>query len=757
MFEDNPFGVAEADEAGRAHLSDYWSVLVRRRLVVAACVAAGLAAAAFVSLTTPPSYRATAILDIGNDRTAGMDLGLASSPSAPAEADPDFQATQIRLINSVEVARRVVAKLDLAARPDFNRGARSFFAKKPVPPRNAVEAEKKLAWLAGRVRQGLQVSPVRGTDLVEVSDVSPSPRLAAEVANAAADAYIEWKVDSMYRAMNQISTFLGTQIAQLKREIDGEEQQLLAFGKANDIVSADPQTNSGLQNFEALNRDYESAVADRMAKEARYRGLQNAKASTAAADPAQGALILQLQNEQARLEREYAEKLNLFKPEWPAMLQLKAQIEKGREHLQTVVGETASKARDSALNDYQTAQRREASLSAALRNQKTATMEGNNNSVRYNNLRGEIDTKRALLDTIVRREAETEVLARQKGARESNVRIVDRAQPPASRFRPSYRLNAILGFLAGAGAGILLVFFLEYMDRTFRTPEEVRRFLGLPTLGTIPSVGRAARSRGTLGRIVGAGVDPPPAFIELLPALEPNSSVAESYRRVRTALLLSQAGGVKSIVVTSGFPLEGKSCTAANLAVVMSQLDRRVLLIDADLHKPRLHEVFRTSNRQGLVTVLAENLGRSRAIVKTTVPNLFLLPAGPAAPNPSGLLSSEAMTALLEEVKGEFDFVVIDTPPLFPLADALLLGHQTDGVVLCVRAGETLRPRVARAREALLENRSRILGVVLNAVPVSAGGYDESYGLYYGLSSGRLRDAGRPGPDPSPAMAARLR
>jgi succinoglycan biosynthesis transport protein ExoP len=746
MLQDNPFETStRAEEGAGAHLSDYWSVLVRRRLWIAGCVAAGLAVAAFVSLTTPPSYRATAVLDIGNDRTAGMDLGLATSPSAPAEPDPDFQATQVRLINSVEVARRVVAKLDLAARPEFNRGSRSVFGKNAPAPRTARDVEKRLSWLAGRVRQGLQVSPVRGTDLVEVGYVGSSPRLAADVANASADAYIEWKVDSMYRAMNQISAFLGTQIAQLKREIDGEEQQLLAFGKANDIVSADPQTNSGLQNFEALNRDYEAAVADRVAKEARYRGLQDAKASTAASDPAQGALVLQLQNEQARLEREYAEKLNLFKPEWPAMLQLKAQIDKGREHLQTVVGETAAKARDAALNDYQTAQRREASLSAALRNQKTATMEGNNNSVRYNNLRGEIDTKRALLDTIVRREAETEVLARQKGARESNVRVVDRAQPPESRFRPSYRLNAAFGFLAGAGAGILLVFFLEYMDRTFRTPEQVHRFLGLPTLGAIPSVGKGGKSRGPL-RGISPGEAPP---IELLPAADPRSAVAESYRRVRTALLLSQAGGVKSVVVTSGFPLEGKSCTAANLAVVMSQLDWRVLVIDADLHKPRLHEMFRTSNRQGLVTVLAENLDRSRAIVKTAVPNVFLLPAGPASPNPSGLLSSAAMSRLLEEVKAEFDFVVIDSPPLFPIADALIVGHQTDGVVLCVRAGETLRPRAVRAREALLQNQSRILGVVLNAVPASALGYEEGYGLYYGPP----RDAS----DASPVMAARLR
>ena len=726
MTVDNPFETPETGAPAGAHLADYASMLLRRRWLLAGCVAAGLAVAFAASVTTPPSYRARSVLDIGNERTAGMDLGLTETPAAPAEPDPDFQATQVRLIRSLEIGRRVVAKLDLAARPLFSR-PRGLFSRRPSPPKTAAEAQKRLVWLAGKVRDGLEVSPVRGTTLVEVAYVSRSPREAADVANAAADAYIEWKVDSMYGAMNQISAFLGTQIAELKRQIDAQQQQLLAFGKENDIVSADPQSNSGLQNFEALNRDYEAAVADRVAREARYRALLSASASTAAADPAQAVLVNQLQQDQAKLEREYAEKLNLFKPQWPAMIELKAQIDRGRQHLQQVVGQAAAKTRDVARNDFLAAQNREASLAAALRTQKAATMEGNNNAVRYNNLRGEIDTKRALLDTLLRRQAETEVLARQKGARESNVRVVDRAQPPASRFRPSYKLNGLLGLLGGAGAGVLLVLFLEYMDRTFRSPDEVHRHLGLPTLGTIPET---AASGGGLRRF-SSGLERAGPAPELLPFHDPHSAAAEAYRRVRTALLLSTPGGVKSIVVTSGFAREGKTCTAANLAVILAQLDTRVLLIDADLHQPRLHEIFRTSGRTGLVSILAENADPARSIAKTAVPGVFLLPAGPETPNPSGLLSSAAMARLLDRARGEYDYVVVDTPPLFPIADGLVLGYQTDGVVLCVRAGRTLRPQALRAREALLQNRNRIIGVILNALPARSGGYDEGYGLYY--------------------------
>lgn len=740
---DNPFDAPESEPAAGAHLADYASMLLRRRWLVAACVAVGLVAAIAVSVATPPSYRARAVLDIGNERTAGMDLGLSETPAAPAEPDPDFQATQVRLIRSVEIGRRVVAKLDLAATPLF-AAKRGLFSRKASPPKSAAEAQKRLVWLAGKVRDGMEVNPVRGTTLVEVAYVSRSPVEAAAVANAAADAYIEWKVDSMYGAMNQISTFLGTQIAELKREIDAQQQQLLEFGKQNDVVSADPQSNSGLQNFEALNREYETAVADRVAKEARYHALLSASASTAASDPAQALLVNQLQTDQAKLEREYAEKLNLFKPEWPGMIELKAQIDKGRQHLEQVVGQAAGKTRDVAKNDYLAAQTREASLAAALRSQKAQTMEGNNNAVQYNNLRGEIDTKRALLDTLVRRQAETEVLARQKGARESNARVVDRAQPPASRFRPSYKLNGFLGLLGGTGVGILLVLFLEYMDRTFRSPAEIHRYLGLPTLGTIPET---APSGGGLRRF--GGPDRAGRAPELLPYQEPHSAAAEAYRRVRTALLLSTAGGVKSIVVTSGFAREGKTCTAANLAVILAQLDARVLLIDADLHQPRLHEIFRVSGRTGLVSILAGNADPDRCIVKTAVPGLFLLPAGPESPNPSGLLSSAAMSQLLERSRREYDYVVIDTPPLFPIADGLVLGHQTDGVVLCVRAGKTLRPQALRAKEALLQNRNRVIGVILNALPVRSGGYDEGYGLYY-----RPDTSGRSEPPRVPAGAS---
>ena len=273
------------------------------------------------------------------------------------------------------------------------------------------------------------------------------------------------------------------------------------------------------------------------------------------------------------------------------------------------------------------------------------------------------------------------------------------------------------------------------MDRSLYTTEQVEQTIGLPALGVIPA-------------IVGAGAEVPagPArpgkeegaagaedeSIELLPNRDPRSPIAEAYRSFRTALLLSRAGGLRTVVVTSCFPGEGKTSTAVNLAVVLTQLGKRVLLVDADLHKPRLHEVFHVSNKLGLVSVLAEGAEPSLAILKTGVSGIFLVPAGPITPNPSGLLSSEGMSKFLELAQMNFDYVIVDTPPMFPVSDVLVFAQQTDGVVLCVHAGKTPADQVIRARDRIQRSRALPLGVLLNNLDLSSSAYP--YGTDYRFS-----------------------
>lgn len=708
-FEEAP-RLEERDS--EVHLAHYWAIVVKHSRLIVLCLVAGLLLAIAASLLSTPTYRATTVINVEKDRSALFEIG--GSPQVIAATEPEFLPTQTRLMKSREVAERV--KRRLLALPQ------------------AAEDRKQLAALSpSEVQTSVEAVPVRGTSLVELSFVGTSPKLSADVANAVADEYIQWILESKFQVVGQASKFLASQIGQLKREIEQKEQQLQAYGRENDIISADPQSNVTLQKLGSLNQDYATAVADRVSKESRYREVQTSSPETLA-DSLSNGFVGQLRGDQARLERQYAEQLNLYKPDWPPMQQLKAQIDKGRQNLDSVIQETVRRARDVARTEYLTARRKEESLNAVLQRQKSETMALNSNAVEYNNLKVEVDTKRALLDKLLEQQAQTEVTSRLRGQGVSNVRVVDRALPPGSRFRPSHRRNAMQGLLFGIAFGLGLAFLLEYLDRSLRTPEQVEQSLGLPALAIIPSVGASAQHR--YGYLYGSkrktdrGITGEDTRVELVPHEHPRTTAAEAYRAFRAALLLSRAGGVKSIVITSSLPAEGKTVTAINLAIVLGQLGKRVLIIDADLHKPRIHEVLRLSNRTGLVSVLAENAKPSDGILKTLLPGVSAIPAGPLSPNPSGLLSSDAMRQFMDYARSNFDYVVIDTPPISMVADAILLGFQADGAVLCVKGGNTPREQVARARDKLLRSNVRILGVLINNLEEDPTGYGKYYHYY---------------------------
>jgi polysaccharide biosynthesis transport protein len=639
------------------------------------------------------------------------------------------------------MAARVVQKLNLTEHPGFTGARKSGFFSSIAFWRESEPVKVNPDSLALRIQGGVRASPVKGTNLVEITFVADSPTLAADIANGVAASYVEWNLESKFEVLGQASQFLSSQIEQLKSEIDQKAEQLSNYSDQKDIISLDSGSNVTMQKLEALNKDYAAAVGDRVSKEARYHETMTASPE-AIADSTSGGAISQLRAEVSRLEREYAEKLNLYKPEWPAMQQLKTQIDKGKQHLREAISREVNKAREIARSDYLTAMRREQNLKAELSGQKGEAMTLNRNAVEYTNLSVEIQTKRELLDVLLQRQAETNVQGSLQGESVSSIRVVDKALPPGAPFKPNYRSNMLAALALGFGAGLLIVFMQEYLDRSLKSPEQVDRYLRLPALGVIPASSTSSRGYGNYGyfskgRQKKAATAEPGTEIELLPHKSRRSTIAEAYRAFRTSLLLSQAGGVRSVVITSCLPSEGKTSTAMNLAIVLSQLGRSVLLIDADLHKPRLHEVFRVSNRKGLVSVLAESEDPTKVITQTIVQGVYLMPAGPSTPNPSGLLASKPMARFLEIAREKFNHVIIDTPPISPISDALILGHQTDGIVLCVKAGTTPRDLVARVRDDVYRSNVRILGVLLNNLQVDESGYYgkyQYYARYYGGS-----------------------
>lgn len=742
------------EHASEINLSEWLQVVRRRWILLASTCLLGVTLASIHYAMTPKMYQATAILQI--ERRALTPLVNSQSPWLEDWWNMEYYPTQYKLLESRGLAERVVRNLRLAEDPFFNPGGRPLASlaggAPPAPGSATAEADLTvLGQLANRLRGGLMVEPVRTTQLVNLTYRSTNPEFAARAVNGFAEAFIDWGIENRSNTAGNASNFLSSQIDTLKKEIQDKESQLQEVSRTSDIVELDSGSNVTMQRLEALNKSYSDALRDRIEKEARYRELLNAPQEGVAESESDG-LYTDLKRKQLEMERDYEIKLKTFKKDFPTMVELQAAIEKGRQHLSGVAGDMVDKARRSAYAEYQTALRQEKALEQEMHGLKTEALDESSASAEYHNLNLEVMTRRNLLDQVLKAQSETEVTARLQGTKESNVRVVDRALTPGGPFSPNLKQDLSSGLLFGMVFGIGLVLLLEYLDRTVKTSEQVERLLGLPTLAVIPDINdtgsgyggyrgyggygygistAVAKAKGTSRRWLERKKGEVPSRIELVPHENPRLAVSEAYRSLRTALLLSSARELKVVAVTSAVASEGKSATASNLAVVMAQLGRRVLIIDADLRKPRLHEVFQVSNRIGLVSYLTGGADFESIVARTPVPQLYVTPSGPIPPNPSELLASERMVELVKAARGRFDFVVIDTPPLLPVTDATLVGDQVDGVAICMRAGKVTRDEARSCLDRLRMAGVKILGVVLNRHTLKQGGYaGRRYQLY---------------------------
>jgi succinoglycan biosynthesis transport protein ExoP len=737
------------------NIAEYLGMVRRHwKLVAAACVLA-LAAASIHYAITPKEYMATTRISIERRSLTSLSSG-AQNPWFENYWNLEYYPTQYELLKSRGLAERVARNLDLASDPAFNPGA----AGRGAAASSAEEDEAMLGALAERLRGGLSVGPVRGTQLVDLSYRDSSPEFAARAANAFVEAYIDMGVEARYATAGKASSFLTTQIDSLKQEIEDKESQLQAFSRRTDIITLEPESNVTQQRLESLNTNYIDARKRRIEREAKYNEVLSSPPETVA-DSLSGGLVSELRSDQLRLEREYETKLKKLKPDHPDMAELKAQIDKGQQHIDSIIREKVETAKKSALAEYHTAQREEEKLAAELEMGKGAVIDQNSAAFEYTNLKLEIQTRRELLDQLLRQQSETEVTVRLQDTRESNVQIVDKALMPGGPFRPSLRQDLSYGLLLGLLFGIGCAFLIEFLDRTIKTPEEIERRLGLAPLAVIQDIADSGKDYGSSGYGYGYGAEPaiavaatdgakvraaraapaswlekkkgvpnPQAQIELVPHERPRTLISEAYRSLRTALLLSSARELKLVAVTSAVAGEGKTATASNLAVVLAQLGRPVLIVDCDLRKPRLHQVFRVSNRVGLVNHLTATADPETVFLPTEVPNLWVTPSGPIPPNPSELLASDRMREWLKTVRSRFEYVIIDTPPALAVTDSTIIGVLADGVVLTLRSGKVTREEARLCRDRLRLADVRVLGAVLNRYRSVQAGFGKRYRAY---------------------------
>lgn len=767
------------------NLAEYVGMLRRHWKLAAVCCLLGLTGAGIHYAITPKAYQATTTIQI--ERRNLTPLGNGQNPWLENYWNMEFYPTQYELLQSRGLAERVVKSLDLMEDPTFNPGAgrergTAAAAKGGANAAATAEADEAvLGTLADQIRGGLSVEPVRSTQLVQVSFRASSPEFAAKAANAFAEAYIDMGVEDRFATAGKASTFLSSQIETLKQEIQDKETQLQAFSRRSDIVSMDPGSNVTLKRLEGLNGQYIDAKKLRIEREAEYHESINGPKGSMS-DTLSSGVVSDQRAQLLKLERDYDTRLKTYKPDFPDMVALKAEIEKTRQHLSQIVGEQVDKVRNNTLAGYQTALRQEQELEGELNTLKRQAIDQNSAAVEYTNLKVEIKTRRDLLDELLRKQSETEVAVRLQDTRQSNIRIIDKALVPGGPFQPSLRKDVSYGLVLGLLFGVSCIVLFEFLDRTVKSPDEIERKLGLPMLAVIQDLSEGGKAYGYAAYGYGAGAGaggetegekgraprpgkatpaggwldkkkggasggPPPGQIELVPHERPRTLISESYRSLRTALLLSSARELKVIAVTSAVAGEGKTATASNLAVVLAQLGRQVLIVDCDLRKPRLHQVFRVSNRFGLVNQLTATAEPESVFLPTEVPNLWVTPSGPIPPNPSELLASDRMREWLRTLRARFDFVVLDTPPALAVTDATIVGLLADGVVLTLRSGKVTREEARLCRDRLRQAGIKILGAVLNRYRALQTGLGKRYKYYeaYGAEESEPKKAGKSG------------
>lgn len=714
----------------------WWRVIRKRRWTVLSAFSVLFVAVLVGSIKEKPVYRAKALIEIDKENPSVV------NPQEMFQLDEVSDAyleTQYKVLASDDLAKRVIHQMGLYQKAEFLPSARNWpwraSAAPTIPPPNDNAVAPDLLVqeaVLTHFQNCLDIRPIRRSRAVEIRFDSQDPELAARAVNAVAENYIQKNLEARWDATQKASEWLTTQLKDLKARLEKSEDDLEKYAADNNLLYLETSKGDAEsivnQSVREVQEELTKAQADRMEKESIFRLVQSGDYGSLPG-VLENKLLQDLTVRLADLERQHAQLAATFTEDYPKVKETQSQINEIQSSLERERWRAAQK----ISNDYFAALRREKLVRQAFAEKQAEANQIAGKSVQYGILSREVDTNKGLYDGLLERLKEAGVSA---GLNASNIRIVDPGSAPYKPIAPNYPLNLGLAAFLGLGLGVCMAFLKEHLDQTIRYSEDVFQFLGVPVLGFIPTIGglnrRKRKSIASGDRELAFGLTgwktaPEGLLIEDHPGnnlgIHKGSAFSEAFRELRTSVILSSSGRfANSILVTSAQPGEGKTTVAVNLAFSLAQLGQPVLLVDADMRRPSIQKYFPQRGSR-LSSYLGGQGAWQQMVYPTSVSRLYVLHCGPIPENPSELLSSDRMRALIKESMATYRFVILDSPPLLNRADSRILGSMVGATILVVKGGETPRQVVQYAESQARSVGTNLIGVVLNNLDSSLNDY----------------------------------
>jgi capsular exopolysaccharide synthesis family protein len=749
----------EASPEGELHLRDYWRTIRKRLWLIAGLAIIVSTIAAMRQANQPDIYQARSRVQVDTE-TYSPALGASKGSSFYVDnsyMDPEYFNTQVQIVTSPTLLRRVAKTLDLENNRTFldprieNRstwqsmlhmvGFRQPIKEQPKSPNRILKegatkiptsidfsAEdpgeiERLAPYVDTLAGMLDVSQVKKTRLIDIRASHTDPAVATKVVNSTADAFALWNLEMKTKTNSVAGAYMQKRIAELQSQIRNGEEQLVNYAQSHEILSLDASQNMVVERLAGLNKELLVAENERNLAEAAYRTTRLMPGAAEANAEVSDKQIADFKSKLAELKQKRSQLLLTDTDESPEVKDVAQQIAVLEQQLQETRGSAKTTLTVNLESNYRKSLAREKTLRESFTKQRSETVAQNQAAINYNILKQEIETNKGLLDGLMQRSKENDV---SMAGTPNNIHVVDYGAIPPGPIGPRRSQAVMFALVLALAFGVALSLFLEYLDDTIKTPNDIESGLRLPALAVIPIAGKLGRRMSPITSVLhrGNGNSRGP---ELLINADGPSQQTEAYKHLRTSLLLSTPGRApKTLLVTSSVPAEGKTTTVVNTATVLAQTGAKVLVIDADMRRPRLHHVFGLSNTAGLSAILSSEITEAETLAKINQyqdTNIYLLSSGAIPPNPAELLGSTQMKGLLDLAGDFFQYIVIDSPPIASFTDGVLISSLVDGVLLVVHGGKTSRQVVKRTRQMLQEIGAKIIGVVLNKAEIHASDY----------------------------------